>query len=126
MNAIRPFRSKIEPLSITFYHYPKADPDQDIDIGEFEVVWESDIRLESWGISSISPHILSISGHYNVLTPTDGADKEEEHELDTNTPEFSDWGIEYEMDSRTYQEHHQLFPQEVEFDWETKKILVNY
>lgn len=126
MNKGEPFRSKIEPIDVDLYDYPVTDKEQYPDAGNFEVVWEDDIQYSSWGLSGIHVHIKQVAGGFTLQTPTDTEDIEEEKEFDSLAPEYNDWTIDYDMESKTFTEHHQLFPNEVEINWATKTIMVHF
>lgn len=121
------FTSKMERRDVSYYGedtvVDKAR-EQYIDAGDLTIEWEMDFDNRKSGINSIAPLIHRVSGYYTVVTPSDDKDGEEDVEFNIGKDDEK-----WEMSSvftGSFEFGSSMYPKDIEIDFKTKKITVNF
>lgn len=117
------FRTKVK--DIDFYGWSK-DHNANSEIwGEGYVEWAFYVEYRSWGVKTISCYATKVEVDYKVsLWQDEGDDIVDEYSIDTSLPILSDWEIENENDDIDFGDS--ITPQNIQIDFDTKTITINF
>jgi len=114
------FTSLVPAQNVDFDSFPLTG-EQYVDAGELTVYWEMDFDNRKNGINSMAPIINKISGNFNLITPADETDGEEEQ--DFIAEKDSDWEFVCEF-QKEYTFGSAIMPESITVDFKDNKITI--
>lgn len=114
------FNTKLNPAKIDIN--AKLVKEQYVEAGDMNVEWEMIFDNNKNGIINMHPEIKRVNGTYNIITPNDDTDEKEEVIFDTKLDKW-----EFDTSSISKIEFgYNIFPTDIEIDFKTKKININF
>lgn len=114
------FKTVIDQRDVDISNAP-VEGEQYINAGDMTVEWELDIDARDYGIKSLGVAVRKVYGVYNLVTPTEDKDEEQEVEFASD----KDWELNSEYESE-FSMGSMFSPNAVEIDFKTKKITVKW
>lgn len=126
------FITRIENLDVSVYGFEKwkgREGNNDIS-AVAQIHWQFYTEMRSWGVKSVGAYVTYVHIEFEVNWWNDDDDKEEieEYSIDTEDGGRTDL-IKWEIESNTNDLEigvHCICPQEVEVDYDTKIITINF
>lgn len=122
------FKTVLDSKSVDYINEDSVidkSKEQYIDSGDLTIDWEMDFDNRKYGINSMGIIVHKVHGYYTLVTPSEnGKDLEEEIEFSFDNKESKDWDT--QCDAGKFKFGHGLNPQNIEIDFKTKKIVLQF
>ena len=120
------FQTKLDGLDVSIYGHEKVkNIDENNDVSAVAVVhWDFYTEMRSWGVKDVSAYAtwVNIEFEVNWWGEEEDDDKVEEFSIDTSNSD--EWEITTNTDNLEF--GNSICPQDVEVDFDTKTITINF
>lgn len=113
------FKVKLLDRDVSFYYAP-IEAEQYINDIVINIDWKLDMKTSKTGIYSLDAEIVKVYGYYQLVTPTE--EDELEQEIEFSTDNDNSWSFESTIDEFSFGSV--IEPQEIELDFKNKIIKV--
>jgi len=119
------FITRLENLDVSIYGFEKwKDRDGNNDISAVAVVhWDFYTEMRSWGVKDVSAYATWVNVEFEVNWWGEN-DIDVQEEFSINTSDSNEWEITTNTDSLEF--GNSICPQDVEVDYDTKTITINF
>ena len=120
------FVTRLNNVDVSIYGFSKwKGRDDNNDISAVAVIhWDFYTEMRTWGVKDVSAYATWVNIEFEVNWWGEEEDDDEVEEFSIDTSNSDEWEITTNTDSLAF--GHSICPQDVEVDYDTKTITINF